>query len=124
MTFKDTTLKDDIKNIFFNKDEFAEDLQYTPSGGIAQTVTVILDRLNTVQNDSADRENETKTIRLKIPTDITIGIAVPAHGDSIVLDSITYKLNEVVEMDAETNLVEFVHIKPTQRHGQNSKFQR
>jgi hypothetical protein len=43
MTFK-TQIADDLKNVFFNADEFADLATFTPTTGAAKVVSVIIDK--------------------------------------------------------------------------------
>tara|TARA_R100000963_G_scaffold33993_1_gene26810 strand:- start:1782 stop:2111 length:330 start_codon:yes stop_codon:yes gene_type:complete len=84
MTFE--TSKD--FSLFFDSDEFAETATYTPSGGSGSAISVIFDKpYQSVSMDSGniDVEDIKPTVYCK-----TTDVSSAAHGDAIILDSITY----------------------------------
>jgi len=123
MTFK-SDLSKDVDEIFLNNDEFSEDITYTPDGGSDKTIKAIVDGIDKIQSDVATRENETDTIRITINSDTTLGIASPGYGDTVIINSLTFNYNGMLDRTANTFLLEFVIIKQTQALALNIKAQR
>ena len=73
---------------FFNTSDFGVAATYTPSGGSASTINVIFDKpFNSVPLDTGEMDVESNT-----PTALCISsdVSSVAHGDALVVDSITY----------------------------------
>lgn len=89
MTLK-TDMAADLTNVFFNTDEFAESISYTPKGGAAATIKVILsDEDATIQSPTAPGDHMVVVAQY---TDI----ATPQRGDTFTINSITWYFVEIV----------------------------
>lgn len=81
MTLK-TQMTSDL-SVFFNTEEHAETVTYTPKGGAAVSIDVIVNREADFQEDYVrGRETATCTIMVKV-TDVTD----PQHGDVYTFNS-------------------------------------
>jgi len=85
MTFK-SDIVDDISDIFDLTDEFTTAATYTPSGGSATTINVFLDNVYfPVPGAFVEIESTQPMAHCK-----SADISSVAHGDTIVIDSVTY----------------------------------
>lgn len=83
MTFK-TIISDDLTNVFFNVDEFAEAVTYTPNGGAARTIKVILTQEDpAIQTPAPPGDSMIIVVRY---ADIT----APGRGDTFTINSETW----------------------------------
>jgi hypothetical protein len=95
MTLK-TDILSDLDSVFFNNDEFSENLTYTPSGGKATTIKgIFTDPYEAVNPATHEAETTAPTV-LAMNADIT-GIA---HGDIITRGSTAY---EVIGIQPDTH---------------------
>ena len=89
MTFK-TQLATDM-DAFFNTDEFAESVTYTPFGGSAQTITARLtDEDPTIQTPAPSKDSAILIVKYSDST-------APAKGDTFTINSETWYLVEIVQ---------------------------
>lgn len=88
MTFK-TQLTTDLA-VFFNTDEFAESVTYTPSGGTAKVINAIVTYGEGEEYKGADAYNIEAT--MEIQANATNGIATVGVGDSITIGTDTWKV--------------------------------
>jgi hypothetical protein len=83
MTFQ-SQLATDLTGVFFNADEFAESAAYTPNGGAATTINVIL-----AEEDPAIQSptppGDTMIVLAKYAD-----IATPAKGDTFTINAETW----------------------------------
>lgn len=75
----------DVSNVFLNTDEHAEDVTYTPKGGAARTIAVIIDedsQFIPTQNDARTSDMASVFCR----RDGSTGIVNPQLGDTIATE--------------------------------------
>jgi hypothetical protein len=92
----------DVSAVFLNTSDFAEAITYTPYvNGVAQTpksITAVVDRGDNVHMVvGMDGQEAPERVTLFISTDGTAGVANPAYGDRVTLDSVEYAVNEIRE---------------------------
>ena len=118
MSFKDQLISD--LSIFFNTDEFAETVSYTPKGDIARDITGVVERGNPFQEPYV-RGEETATCEIMVQAS---EVSNPQHGDiftiptelsdfdpTIVLDSEVWEFDPVrgiINQDNDTYLIGLV----------------
>lgn len=91
MTFKDDMATD--RAVFFNTDDFAETVTYTPAdGGEASSPDVIVERLDDARQISGDRTVKRAFLHIQ-----SGDIADPAYGDQVEIDS----PDEIEELSTE-----------------------
>ncbi len=93
MTLKTQMLAD--MPIFFNLDEFAEEILYTPLGGAQTTITAIVDRDHDLQEPYVRGPDTAGTLISCKRSEVSDA----QYGDIFVFDSQTW------EMDPEHNVV-------------------
>lgn len=89
MTFK-TQLAADLNNVFFNTDEFAESITYTPAGGTAKTITAICNVEDPASQTPAPPGDS--MIILARSSEVT----APGRGDTYTIDTVTWYHEEIV----------------------------
>lgn len=77
-----TALSNDL-SVFFNTDEFAEEVSYTPTGGVATDIDIIDDTQNATLQ-STESPSDSKIILIKYSD-----VNMPLKGDIITWDSET-----------------------------------
>ena len=87
MTLK-TQMTTDLA-VFFNTDEFAENVTYTPTGGEAATIPAIVERDDPFQ-EAYVRGEETATCQIHVKKS---DVATPQFGDTFAFDSQTWELD-------------------------------
>lgn len=104
------TLKDQITSdlaTFFNTDEFAETVSYTPLGGAAVDITAVVTRDNPFQEPYV-RGEETATSEIAVQKS---EVSDPQYGDLFTFDSETWEFDPVrgvVREDDDTYLIGLV----------------
>ena len=79
----------DFSDLFLT-DDFGTAATYTPSGGSASTINVLFDNpFSSIPLDTGEMDVESNT-----PTALAVSsdVASVAHGDAIVINSITYHI--------------------------------
>lgn len=99
MTFK-TQLTDDLKNVFLNTDEFAESATYTPAGGTAKTISVIIDEGSGEGYMGADALDHAAIMRIMV-SDISEVVA----GDQVTCGSDIW---EIVDGEKSADGLEWI----------------
>ena len=94
MTLK-TLMTNDL-SAFFNTDEFAESITYTPAGGAAVTISAIVMRDAPAQQPYVRGEN-TATCEIIVKL---ADVATPQHGDTFTLND-----SEIWEFDPSSGVV-------------------
>ena len=105
MTLK-SQLTDDLST-FFNTDEFAETVSYTPKGDVARDITIIPTRGNPFQEPYV-RGEETATCEIEA---MRSEVSNPQHGDIFTFDSETWEFDPVrgiINQDNDTYLIGLV----------------
>ena len=104
MTTFDTQLTAELASVFFNTDEFAESITYTPSGGTSKTVKMIPD------------EEDPGSQTLAPPGDSMIilvqsaEVTAPLRGDTYTIGGITWYHEEIIRGGPEEGVY---HIRLT-----------
>lgn len=83
MTFKDQMI-DDMKNVFLNQDEFAEDIVYTPYGENARTIKALVIRERLQPDDLSDGRVLSRQYEIYIANDPTEGVTAINKGKDII----------------------------------------
>ena len=87
MTLK-TQMTSDL-SIFFNTDEFAESVTYTPKGGAGSTISAIVERNDPFQEPYI-RGEKTATALIQVKK---ADVASPQYGDTFTFDSQTWEFD-------------------------------
>ncbi len=87
--FKDQLTSD--LDVFFNTDEFAEAVTYTPSGGSAVSISAIVDRA-----DGSRREGGLSSLQYEAMIQVKASdlVARPKYRDKVTIDGIDYVVME------------------------------
>jgi len=89
MTFQ-SDLATDLSEVFFNTEEFSEEIVYTPSGGEASTIDVIVSQEDpTIQTPAPP--GDTMIVAAKYAD-----IASPGRGDTFTINSETWNFVGIV----------------------------
>jgi len=93
MTFK-TDMSSDL-SVFFNTDEFAQSVTYTPKGGSGTSISAVFERDAPFQ-EAYVRGRETATGELAVKTD---DVGTPQYGDTFTIGT------EIWDYDAERGVI-------------------
>ena len=99
MTFK-SQLTSDL-SIFYNSDEFAETVSYTPVGGAARDITAIVTRQGSRQEPYI-RGEFTALAEIEVKKS---EVTNPQHGDTYVFDSQTWEHSPRTDIDADAGVI-------------------
>lgn len=77
-------LIDDIGDVFLDTEDFAEAAAYTPKGGAARSITVVVTDDNSRRANEAHHLTDVRTIRVLAKRDAEAGIDTPSLGDRLV----------------------------------------
>lgn len=99
MTLK-TQITSDLST-FFNTDEFAETVSYTPVGGAAVDITAIVTRDNPFQEPYV-RGEETATCEIEV---MASEVADPQYGDLFTFNSETWEFDPIRGIIRQDDLV-------------------
>ena len=110
MTFQDL-INQDRDNVILNKNELAQDVIYTPDGGVNKTITAVLgDETELVQKGGRGRLS-TRTMQIQISLDATAGIATPNTDDSVTINGETWAIESIKK---STNMAELGLVRITE----------
>jgi len=103
MTLKADILTD-LDDVFFDSDEFAESVTYTPKGGAASTITAIVIKDSPFQEPYV-RGEETARCEIEVKAS---DVASPQYGDTFTIDSVVWEFDPsrgVIRDDGYTLLI-------------------
>jgi len=89
MTFQ-SQLATDLTAVFFNADEYGEAVSYTPAGGAAKTITICYGDENAAAQ-TPQPPGDALIIWMKYSD-----AAAPLKGDTFVINSVTWYLDEIL----------------------------
>lgn len=79
----------DLSSVVFNTDHFGKSCTYTPTGGEASTITVLIDRDGDHQEPYIRGEDHAEAILFAQVADV----GTPQHGDTFAIGSDTWEYN-------------------------------
>jgi hypothetical protein len=87
-------LRTDLEDVYYNQEEFAEDITWNYSGGATQTIPAIFDE----EHMGSDIETGAPAIvsepQIHVPTHMFTGR--PGEGDSVLIRNRPFKVKEVL----------------------------
>jgi hypothetical protein len=92
-----TTTDSTELSVFFNTDEFAESVTYTPSGGAGTTIKAIIDYGSGENYRGADALH-TEGVML-IQANATYGVETVAVGDTVTIDTESWRVVDAEKID-------------------------
>ncbi|WP_024333116.1 head-tail joining protein [Desulfotignum balticum] len=108
MTFKEQ-MADDLKNVFYNSDEFADPSVYTPvSGSVVDPCPVMVDHDVLIQADGYDVNMATLGTTV---TAMVSDVGKPARGDTFAMESGTVYTVQRIERYSQDGLEVTVVVK-------------
>ena len=99
MTAFSVTHAADIATLFGDVAGPAVQIDYTPAGGQVSSIMAILRPSEGGLEQEGDREHEVRVCEIIIRTDATAGIASPAVGDAVTINSENWSVAEITGMD-------------------------
>lgn len=96
--------------VFFNTDDFAEEITYTPVGGFSKTITAILDRDASNQEPYVRGSDTFAMLQVK-----TSDVGDPRQGDTFIIGTKTWELDPdqgVLEKDDNQLFLSIRRVEP------------
>lgn len=103
-------LVDDVAATFLELDHFGESATYTPRGGAARSIRVVVEEDNRRRDDGRQQRTVDRKLRVHAGRSATDGIDAPRLYDTLVLDSepaTTWSLADVVSATPGLITLEF-----------------
>jgi len=91
MTLK-TQIAADLNTVFFNTDDFADSVTYTPAGGTAKTIKAIIDYGVPDESGLSGMDAMNTEAEMEIQADATNGIAQVAVNDAVTIGTDTWRV--------------------------------
>lgn len=98
MSLKDL-IASDVTSVFLNTEDFAESATYTPSGGTARSITVVVTDNKTAESQEMYERLSKKELVTFCKLDATTGIDDPHKNDSLEYDGAPWRFESVVSKD-------------------------
>ncbi|MCK5601376.1 hypothetical protein KAR91_05900 [Candidatus Pacearchaeota archaeon] len=105
MTLK-TQMTSDLET-FFNSDEFAETISYTPKSGDAVDITAIVTYAEPLQEPYV-RGEETATCEIEVKAS---DVESPQYGDIFIFDSATWEFDPVLGVTRKDDNILIIHLE-------------
>lgn len=105
MSFKDV-MKDDVKNVLLNTDEFAEEITYVTKAGVELTINAVVERGRLEDAGAGGAQTFGREIEILVLNDSDDGItAIDVTGDYVMVsthvgeDAVRHKVIEILDHD-------------------------
>lgn len=82
----------DVETVFLNTDDFGEEVSYTPAGGAARTIVVVIEPQPAEIRQEGSHLVEHRIVRVLAKVHATEGIITLSKGDSITWNGKVYSL--------------------------------
>lgn len=102
-----------------------QEVSYTPAGEVAKAITAVLPAgFSQTLNVGQDGTARQSSAEILIDADATSGIASPAAGDAIAVNSVSYVVNEVLSNYGDLAKLRIVRSETVQRSGRELPLRR
>ena len=118
MTLRDQ-IAEDVDSVFLNEDDFAEEIRYTPVGGVGRDITAVVIRRPSPIRSDANHLTHDNAVDVCVKRSSTTGVSEPKLGDSIVWSSQIYSFVEIVSEDSDGLMLRFANPKTLNAGPQN-----
>ncbi len=109
-----TQMQDDVSTVFLNINDFAQEITYTPSGGVATTINAVVVRSEDTALIPFDVEHsQEKRISIEVST---TDVVTMSRSDTFTIDSLVWLVEGSSQQDGVgMRTIELLRVQPFEK---------